>query len=510
MLVAGVLFLITILLVFGLTTADTLGLLQMLAYVFIPMANVGFMIYLDQQLQLLGIVHSSVTGNLQAQLSTSWRPEPAAATRSDGGVEQAENLSKLDSYDAISRYKKIVGQPAKTLLWNPPTVLYVTVPLALLWIGLRAPAAFETDAVAIRLLDDVLVQASLLVLVSFAITWELYRRRLRRIETVTPELLDRLASLNEAGMSVVESFDRVRGTDLGVLSEEVERIWRDVSLGANISDALRRFGLRLRTASITRAVTLITNAMGASGNLGPVLRIAARQTQADLRLRRQRRQQMLTYLVVIYISFFVFLVIIVSVHEVLVPSLPNNVPAPSNSAQLGVGAGQFTRLGNVDKPAYTLVFFHTALVQAICSGFIAGQLGEGTLKDGTKHAAIMLGIAYLAFVLLSSPVASLTFADQSTADRTVVVEDVSLSDGGTSSSVPTPPMGRSSATASTSRRGPTSRSRSASRPDSATSDSCTRFPTSTPTATSASSSPTAPASIRRIPRRSRPRPTLRR
>jgi flagellar protein FlaJ len=429
-LVAGVLFLITILLVFGLTTSNTLGLLQMLTYVFVPLANVGFMLYLDQQLQMLGIVHSSVVGNLENQLSSKWRPEPASTTRSDGGHERRNALKQLRQYDTISRFKRIARQPLQTLLWNPTIAFYVSVPLALLLIALRAPAAFGTDAIAVRTLDDVVVQSMLLVLGSFAVTWELYRRRLRRIENSTPELLERLASLNEAGMSVIESFNRVRGTELGVLSEEVERIWRDVTLGANVADALRRFGLRIRTASITRAVTLITNAMGASGNLGPVLRIAAKQAQSDLKLRRQRRQQMLTYLVVIYISFFVFLVIIVSVHEVLVPSLPNNVPTPSDSQQLGVGAGQFTRLGSVDKPAYTLVFFHTALVQAICSGFIAGQLGEGTLKDGTKHATIMLGIAYVAFLLLSSPVASLTFADQASADRTVTVDDVSLSNGG--------------------------------------------------------------------------------
>jgi flagellar protein FlaJ len=139
---------------------------------------------------------------------------------------------------------------------------------------------------------------------------------------------------------------------------------------------------------------------------------------------------MLTYLVVIYISLFVFLVIIVAVQEVLVPALPSSVPTPSNANRLGVNTDQFARLGQVDKAAYTLVFFHIALFQAVLTGFIGGQLGEGSLKDGAKHAAILLGVAYVAFVLLSSPVASMTVENPSVEGGSLTVDSASLSSGG--------------------------------------------------------------------------------
>jgi len=431
-LVAGVLFLITILLVFGVTTTNTLGGLKLMAYVIIPLANVGFVLFLDQQLQTLGIGNDNVVGSLEAELSELEAPSPARTTRTDGGraASVRRGLLDLGFYDRIARFKRVLRSPLQTLLWHPTRILYATVPLALLWVGLRAPAAFAAEGVSLRILDDIIIQSALVLLASFAVVWELHRRRIRKIEAALPELLERLASLNEAGMAVVESIDRVRGTDLGVLTDEVDRIWRDVQFNSNLTDAFRRFGLRMQTGSITRAVTLLTNAMGASGNLGPVLRIAAKQAQAERDLEQRRRQQMLTYLVVIYISFLVFLVIIVAVDEVLVPSLPTDVPTPTDPGQVGIDAGAFTRFATVDKAAYTLVFFHTALIQAVCSGFVAGQLGEGTLKDGTKHAAIMLAVAYIAFLLLSAPVASVTFADQTAYDDEVFVEDVSISNGG--------------------------------------------------------------------------------
>ncbi|WP_276271648.1 type II secretion system F family protein [Haloarcula litorea] len=433
--VAGVLFLITILLVFGLTTTDTLAFLQMLAYLGIPLANAGFMLYLGQKLDQLGIGDIGTTAVLERiETATLGKPAPerTATGVTDGGVVAGEddNRVRLRFFDRAKRVRRLLSSPVESVLWNPPSVLYVAVPVALVLFAVRAPAAFQTQTVNVRLLDDYVVQSLLLVLGSFAVVRTVYSRRIQRIEAATPELLERLASLNEAGMTLVESLRRVRGSDVGVLSTELDRIWSDIRMGANVDDALVRFGRRIRTVSITRVVTLLTKAMRASGQLGPVLRIAATQARADRRLRRRRRQQMLTYLVVIYVSFFVFLVIIVAVQAVLVPALPSSVPTPESSNRLGVGVSQFARLGQVDKAAYTLVFFHTALVQAVLTGFIGGQLGEGTLKDGAKHAAVLLTIAYVALVLLSAPVASMTVTDASVDGGELTVDSASLSSGG--------------------------------------------------------------------------------
>jgi len=430
-LVAGTLFLMTILLVFGLTTTQTINFLRLLAYVLIPLGNALFMVYLAGKLELLGVASGSETGTLAESIRGRSGLPAGDAPVADGGYTSSGSLrEQLAVYDSLRRVRALADRPLEVLMRRPTAILYVTVPLALLSIALRAPETFGATGVQARALDDVLIQAALLVVGSFAVVWEVYSRRIRRLEAALPELLERLASLNDAGMSVVEGFERVRESDLGVLSIEVDRICRDLTYGASVDDALRRFGLRVRTTATTRVVTLLSNALRASGNLAPVLRIAGEQASAELKLRRKRRNEMFTYLVVIYISFIVFLVIIVAVQEVLVPSLPNNVPTPESTSRLAINVDQFARFGQVNKAAYTLVFFHTAIVQAVLSGFIAGQLGEGSLKHGAKHAAIMLAVAYGAFLLLSSPVAQVTFDDQTVTADTVTVDSASLSEGG--------------------------------------------------------------------------------
>jgi len=433
--VAGVLFLITILLVFGLTTTDTLAFLQLMAYLAIPLGNLGVMVYLDQRLKTLGMGDGGTSSALD-KLETVTIGQPQSATGptgvTDGGTLTGvgPNWDRLRFNDRLRSIRRVLRSPVRAVLWSPTKILYLSVPIAIVMFAVRAPAVVQTGSVNIRMLDDLIIQSLLVVLGSFAIVRTVYSRRVSRIESATPDLLNRLASLNEAGMTIVESLRRVRGSDVGVLTPEVERIWADINMGANASDALIRFGRRIRTTSIARVVTLLTQAMHASGQLGPVLRIAATQARSEHRLRKRRNQQMLTYLVVIYISFFVFLVIIVAVQEVLVPALPSSVPTPPSTNRLGVNTDQFARLGEVDKAAYTLVFFHTALIQAILTGFVGGQLGEGSLRDGAKHAAVLLGIAYVAFILLSSPVASLTAQDPVVEDGQLTIESASLSEGG--------------------------------------------------------------------------------
>jgi len=287
------------------------------------------------------------------------------------------------------------------------TVLWVTLPIAFLIVALRLPGSLTATGLDIRSFDDVLIQALLFVVGTFAIAFEVHRRRAEAIESAVPDLLDRLASVNEAGMTVVESIERVRRSELGALDAELDRVWADIRWGADVETALKRFESRLRTSIISRVVTLTTQAMNASGDLASVLRIAAGQAKSDRRLKRARRQEMLTYMAVVYIAFFVFLFIIVVLSTVLIPNLPDSGTGVIN----GTGAGQtgasgvpavggVGATGGIDKAEYTLVFFHTTVLQGLLSGFVAGQLSSGDVRTGAKHAAILVALAYACFLLL--------------------------------------------------------------------------------------------------------------
>ncbi len=393
--VAGLLFLITILLIIGLTISDTLFLMQVITYAGLPVMNLLFLVYL-----------LDITQPLRADSNGNRRPDSgvfeAGGHRavSDGGytrVGSERNHERLHAYRRLRSIRETLASPAKALLERPVRLLYVTIPIAVIVTAYRFPAVLAGGGIDVTVLDELLVQAAIFLMGTFAVVYEYKKRRLRRLEAELPDLLDRLASLNEAGIAIVSSFGRVRKSEVGALDPEIERIWRDMKWGATAAQALSRFEDRVRTPSVTRIVTLITNAMRASNEIGPVLRIAARQARSELRLRRERKQEMFTYLVVVYISFLVFLVVIGALEQVLIPNLPD-------AGEIGGGAGAgVPGLGRaqVDREAYRLVFFHTALIQSVASGIVAGVMGNGSIKDGMKHATAMLLITYLALAFLA-------------------------------------------------------------------------------------------------------------
>ncbi|GGN17278.1 type II secretion system F family protein [Halarchaeum nitratireducens] len=415
--VAGPLFLITILVVIGLVSGGTLDFLRAFTYLILPLATLGFVVYLDT------ITSDTQGGNGEQEATVRYdyvtRTPDEVSTAADGGVAAraiesdgvttaARNRARLRAYNALAPIRYALTHPIETITERPVWLLALTAPLAVLSIAVRwgltlaerdlsllalvRPAALET---LLPMFDDAVVQALLFLIGTFAVVWEIRKRRLEAVERAVPDFLDRLASTNEAGMPIVASIERVARGDLGGLNEEVDRTWTDVRWGAPVEAALKRFETRVRTPMITRVVTLTTNAMSATSDLAPVLRIAADEAQSTQRLKRERRNELVTYLVVIYLAFFVFIAIIVALDTIFVPAIPT---ADQFAGPAGQSLGSIGQLTEEKKAAYSLLFFHTALVQAVCSGFVAGQMSETDIRSGAKHAFIMLVIAYGVFL----------------------------------------------------------------------------------------------------------------
>ncbi|GAB3672199.1 type II secretion system F family protein [Halopiger thermotolerans] len=409
-LVAGPLFLITILVVIGISVGDTFDPLRALIYVILPLGNLGFIVYLstvtetitpggvaDADADATGSPASNAVAAIRGQARADGGRGASRVTARDRGREHP-NVERVRYYRRLQRLRERVGSPLSTLRERPRLSLVLTVPIALAAVLWRLPAAVTDGGFDATVVDDAIAVGALLVLAVFAACYELHRRRIEAIEGAIPDLLERLASVNDAGMSLVAAIDRVRGSDLGPLGAELDRIWADVQWGADLQTAFGRFGRRVRTRATSRVVTLVTEAMNASGSLATVLTIAARQAAADRRLERERRQAMVEYLVVVYIAFFVFLFIIAVLAAYLLPNLP-----VGELEAAGGGGSAVDGLGGLSRTAatrYNTLFYHATLVQGLLSGLIAGQLSTGDVRAGAKHAAAMIALSVALFAIV--------------------------------------------------------------------------------------------------------------
>ncbi|WP_200531454.1 type II secretion system F family protein [Halorubrum sp. LN27] len=436
-LVAGPLFFITILVVIGLVLEDTLPLLRAVVYLGVPLATFGFVVYVDSVTQGVG-------GTETVDLSEALEDESggggdggsdagsAAAgdaptddvihaapaddpMQADGGAPRGSSSEgrwtasreRLRAYDGIRSLRRWVASPVESVLDAPQTVFLLSVPLAVVGLLVTAfPITLGPPTEMVAQVETPVVAATAFVFASYAVVYEARKRRVRRIESAVPDFLDRLASVNEAGTSVVGSVRRVADSNLEALSDDLKRTRRDIDWGADVGTALRRLERRVRSPMTSRAVALITNAMRASGDIGPVLRIAADEARATWSLRRERRQVMLTYLIVIYISFLVFLGIIASLSVSFIPAIEEAAVsgAGTGASDLpgapGGPSGITDGLGDIDASAYEQLFFHAAAIQAVCSGLVAGQLGEGSVKDGAKHVVVLLVLTLVTFLVI--------------------------------------------------------------------------------------------------------------
>jgi len=425
-LVAGPLFFITILVVIGLVLQDTLPLLRVVVYFGLPLATFGFVVYVDSVAQGVGGTETVTTSdaNEEAAADDDAALGRTTTAQADGGApfrgpdtageertaddplgQWTASRERLRAYDRLRSGREWLASPLSSILAEPHTVFFVVVPLAV--VGLLAavfPVTGGTPTEVVDQFDTPLVVATAAVFGSYATVYEVRKRRVRQRESAVPDFLDRLASVNEAGTSVVGGIRRVADSNLEALTADVQRTRRDIDWGADVATALRRLKRRVRSPMVSRAVTLVSNAMYASGDIGPVLRIAADEARATWSLRRERRQVMLTYLVVIYISFFVFLGIIAALSVSFIPAVESaTVPSSGTPTSGGLPSGQsgiMDGLGDINAFAYEQLFFHAAAVQAVCSGLVAGQLGEGSVRDGVKHVVVLLVLTLVAFAVI--------------------------------------------------------------------------------------------------------------
>ncbi|ERH06220.1 MAG: archaeal flagella assembly protein J [Halonotius sp. J07HN4] len=305
-LVVGPLFVVTTLTIVGLVVTDTLAVLRVFIFGFLPVGTASFLLVIDRLLADRGQARTPPGGDGKPH---QWATEPPRSdaqpqvTPSDHSWERQRAILRLTS--RFSRYRRLLRRPVATLIERPWLTLPVTVPLGLWWLVAVAdlPRSSVTMASATRPLSIVTIA----ICGAYAIAYEIGAARHRRLTAAVPAFLDRLAGVNEAGLSVVDGIDRVADGDLGALSTPLDRTRRDVRWGADATTALRRLAGRVRSPAVTGAVALVTNALRASNRIGPVAGIAAAELRAVQRLSRRRRRAMVTYLVVIYVAFLSFL-----------------------------------------------------------------------------------------------------------------------------------------------------------------------------------------------------------
>ncbi len=389
--VAAPLFLIVTLVVISLIGGNTIEGISVLVYLIMPLAMGAFLF-------LIGLLSQPYEQVRTAEFDADGPTRPEAPEVDDGRVDDyASRRRRL-------RLRALLDDPVDALRDRPVLTLAFTVPLAVLaavlaatvWSVPLSPAAFVDHAVVTT--TAYVVVPFLVVAVPLSAFHELKRRRQREIADRFPDTLNILSSANKMGIPLVEGLDLVSRWSTGVVAREIRTVRNDIEWNHDPTAALLGLGRRLRVPQLARTMTLLADGMRSSGDLSRVLSVAAEDTRNRARLDRARRRELSTYIVVVAVGFLVYLLVVV----MLDASFLQPVADAGTTTGDGTIGDREVPVSLVDVPVdtYHAIFFHSALIQAVGSGLLAGKLADNDALAGLKYGIALVVLTLGAFALI--------------------------------------------------------------------------------------------------------------
>jgi flagellar protein FlaJ len=204
------------------------------------------------------------------------------------------------------------------------------------------------------------------------------------------------------GTPISKSIINMKKKPFGVLSQHIEKLGNQISLGIPLKDALEIFAEDVNNKTVTRTITLIGQAEKSGGTIGEILESVAKAVNMSDKLKKERKATISTLVVQGYIIFFVFLIIVTVMQYYIIPMISgianvNTLGSSGGAMNPSSIAGGISSsgLGNSDNLDVSQSFLYLLIIQGIFSGLTIGKLSEGSLRTGIKHSFALVALAFL-------------------------------------------------------------------------------------------------------------------
>jgi flagellar protein FlaJ len=237
-------------------------------------------------------------------------------------------------------------------------------------------------------LDYIIVTALTIAVMPPSIASIIHNRWKDKIEKATPEFLRDIATSFRIGMPLQAAFEHASKRMYGPLTTELKLMVSQMSWGMNFNQALEALSKRIDLPLIKKATVLIMEAARHGGDLSNIFESTAKYVDNVNGWTNRRRTQTLPYVAIFYFSVIIFLFIIIIISNLIF------VPM-STMSQSGSGLIKPILSQGIAKR----VFLHTALLEALFGGLLAGKIHEDSFLGGLKHATVLAITSGLAFYI---------------------------------------------------------------------------------------------------------------
>jgi len=293
----------------------------------------------------------------------------------------------------------IFGKVTRKLVWVLSGVIFAGIFFwGLLEIALFGPTPNVPIAglVGKFSIDRFLLLAGIIALIPPAIVYLGESKRRDAIDNNIPHLIRDIADAGRSGMTLTRSIEISAEREYGPLTKELKKLIAKISFRVPLERALQYFADATGTTLSRRSAMLISEANKSGGDIQESMESVAKHVQEIQYLERKRRATLRPFIGVMYISFAVFLVTVYLLISSFFKQLANSTFGAGSGSAGGFGGGfSFVSLP-LDK--ITTVFLYMAMIEALFAGLVGGKMATGYLKDGLKHAILLMMICFVTFV----------------------------------------------------------------------------------------------------------------
>lgn len=389
--VAAPLLLIITLLMISLLGGDTLLPAMVLIYLGLPLGMLGFVLLIKflshpyaDPVAVISVPRNSIRNSDQDTRSI---------------------VARITTYRKQIRKQNIHDTLLNPLKWvknqHPIRTLALTIPIAgivvlgLLTIGVLPSTWTGMVESPIRATIGILVLPFFILGVPLSVLHEFQGRRRRRITSRFPDLLDLLSSMNQMDIRLSQALEIVSTETKGVLAAELRKVRNDIRWNHDVERALLSFANRLHIPQITRTMKLLSTGSYSSGDLSSVLKIAAEDTSNRFKIERERRREMSVYIVIVIIGFLVYVGVVIVVDQSYLSQASQLSSETSSEMMSGMSMD-----ASIPVTTYRTLLFHSALIQGVGSGFLAGVLADGDMLTGLKYCLILVSVSLVGFTVI--------------------------------------------------------------------------------------------------------------
>jgi flagellar protein FlaJ len=278
----------------------------------------------------------------------------------------------------------------------------------------------------VGIIGNMILMSTFIIFVPQMILTYIQYKRLKEMEMRFPDFLRDLVESIKAGLPLHKAIIIAGDTNYGPLSDEIKKMSNQLTWNVPVISVLEQLKKRMRKSpELEKTIRIIIETYKSGGDTDKILDSLSTTLNTLHETQKERESMLKQYVVAMYAISFVFIFIVVAINKLMVPIFENLGGATSSTSPIGLlGSSpcapcQFQkglqctpcniyslicsilRTNTTDVGCYYLgLFFSMSFIQAIFSGLVAGQIGEGNVRAGIKHSLILLMITCGTFFIL--------------------------------------------------------------------------------------------------------------